>query len=162
MITHAIAAFERTLISGTSRVDLYQNNNDKSALNRSETRGLKLFNSEKTNCTTCHSGPDFSNYELHNNGLYQFYQDSGKARVTNKSEDRALFKVPTLRNIDMTGPYMHDGSFSTLEEIVDHYNSGGAGHEKQHEVIRPLNLNKRQKKYLVDFLVALTDTSYLR
>jgi len=72
-----------------------------------------------------------------------------------------MFKVPTLRNIEMTGPYMHDGSFQTLEEVIDHYNAGGKNHINKSNIIRPLALTKQEKKDLIAYLKTLTDYSFI-
>ena len=92
-----------------------------------------------------------------NNGLYESYEDEGRSRFTQKPEDLALFKVPTLRNIELTAPYMHDGSISTLEEVVRHYNSGGFDHVNKSEFVKPLNLNENEIMDLVAFLESLTE-----
>ena len=84
---------------------------------------MHLFN--KHNCVSCHSGFNFTNGEVVNNGLYQHYEDIGKMRVTLDSNDKGAFKVPTLRNVALTAPYMHDGSLKSLEAVVDHYIKGG-------------------------------------
>ena len=160
VITRAIATFERSLISGNSRYDAYIQRGDFEALNNQEKRGLQLFLSDKTNCSKCHNGFDFTNFAFENNGLYQVYPDSGRFRVTGVESDRAKFKVPSLRNIELTAPYMHDGSFATLEQIVNHYNSGGAAHQNKSPFIKPLGLNQEEKDDLVAFLKSLTDAAF--
>ena len=82
-------------------------------------------------------------------------------RFTLEESDRALFKVPSLRNVGLTFPYMHDGHLSTLEDVVDHYNSGGKGHVNQSDLIRPLNLSEKEKMELVKFLQSLTDFQFV-
>ncbi len=161
VITRSIASFERTLISGNSRFDQYMNG-DKKALTKSELKGKRLFFDE-LHCAECHDGFNFTNLTLQNNGLYtnNYPLDSGRMRITHKESDRDLFKVPTLRNIEVTGPYMHDGSISTLEEVVDHYSKGGQAHAQKHPSITPLNLSRKEKSQLVDFLKALTDQSFI-
>lgn len=161
VLTRSIAAFERTLISGNSRFDQYYYQGKSSALNVSEKRGLDLFFSNKTNCSTCHSGFNLSNYEFINIGLYETYVDSGRTRVTLNPNDRGKFKTPTLRNIAVTSPYMHDGSMNTLEEVVEHFNSGGKNHINRDSLIKPLNLTTAEKTDLVNFLKALTDEEFL-
>lgn len=160
VITRALANFERTFISTNSAYDRYFVQ-DKNSLSEMEKAGMRLFFSDKTNCSSCHSGFNFTNYSFRNNGLYTEYSDKGRMRLTSKSSDLALFKVPSLRNVEVTGPYMHDGSISSLEEVVEHYNSGGKEHPQKSELIRPLNLNEKEKSELVAFLKALTDDDFL-
>lgn len=158
VITRALSAFERTMISGNSKFDqqVYQ---QRDVMSRSEQRGMDLF-FNKLYCTECHGGFNFTNFSTQNNGLYEVYKDSGRARATHLPEDRAVFKVPTLRNVALTAPYMHDGSIATLEEVVGHYESGGAGHSNQSEVIKPFTLSKRERKDLIRFLNCLTDYEF--
>ncbi len=157
VITRALACFERSIISGNSRYDAYVYQNDQSALTAGEIRGMHLFNASKTNCSACHSGFNFTNYSFENNGLYLNYADSGRMRFSHAADDRAKFKVPTLRNIAFTAPYMHDGSIATLEMVVAHYNSGGVAHPSKSELIHPLNLTQQEKEDLVAFLKSLSD-----
>ncbi|MGB0863209.1 MAG: cytochrome-c peroxidase [Saprospiraceae bacterium] len=161
VITRALANFERSLISGYSRYDQFENYN-KNTLSKSEQRGMDLFFSDKTNCSSCHSDFNFTNYAFENNGLYEEYTDEGRFRLTQNETDKALFKVPTLRNIELTSPYMHDGSFQSLEEVVEHYNSGGKNHPHKNALIQPLNLSNKEKKELVAFLKSLTDESFIK
>lgn len=160
VISRAIASFERTFISGRSSFDQFQNENS-SALTESQKRGMDLFFSERTSCSNCHGGFTFTNYSFQNNGLYIDYTDPGRERLTGLEEDRALFKVPTLRNISVTGPYMHDGSFNNLQQVVDHYRSGGEDHPNKSELIRPLDLTDSEASDLISFLEGLTDTEFL-
>lgn len=160
VITRALACFERSLISGYSRYDQFQHDQE-DALNRSEQRGMDLFFSEETGCSSCHGGFNFSNYAFENNGLYAEYPDTGRMRLTGDEEDRSLFKVPSLRNIALTGPYMHDGSLSSLEEVIEHYNNGGKNNPQKSDLIRPLNLNQKEREDLVAFLRALTDEGFV-
>lgn len=159
-ITRAIANFERSFISGNSAFDQYTYQG-KQALNETELRGMQLFNSSKTNCSQCHSGFNFTNYAFENNGLYINYADSGRMRLTHLESDRARFKVPTLRNISVTAPYMHDGSFSTLDEVINHYNSGGFVHQNKSSLIKPLGLTAQEKSDLVAFLKSLIDYQFI-
>ncbi|MCH2234390.1 MAG: c-type cytochrome, partial [Crocinitomicaceae bacterium] len=159
VITRAIAAFERTFISGNSKYDQaeYQG---KKVLSRSEKRGKKLF-FEKLYCTQCHSGFNFTNYKTLNNGLYEVYADSGRMRVTKLEKDRAMFKVPTLRNIMLSAPYMHDGSLASIDEVIDHYESGGKNHKNKSEILQPFKLTPKQRKDLIAFLHTLTDLDFI-
>jgi cytochrome c peroxidase len=160
VITRAIATFERSMISGESRYDAYVHG-DHNALTDLEKEGMNLFFSQRTQCATCHSGFNFTDYSFQNNGLYAEYVDPGRFRLTGLESDRALFKVPTLRNIAYTAPYMHDGSISTLEDVVVHYNTGGKNHPHQSSRIHPLHLEQREQYALQKFLEALSDVSFL-
>ena len=159
VITRAIATFERTLISGNSLYDQYRSGK-KSALNESQKRGMDLFFSEKTNCSACHGGFNFTNNAFENNGLYEIYADEGRARFTHLPQDVARFKVPTLRNTSLTAPYMHDGSVATLAEVVAHYNSGGANHPNKSALLKPLNLSAQEQQDLAAFLQSLQDDAF--
>jgi len=161
VITRAIATFERSLISGYSPYDKYENYNDQSALNENEIRGMNLFFSDRLQCSQCHSGFNFTNYSFENNGLYDEYSDSGRFRLTGKEEDFAKFKTPSLRNIALTAPYMHDGSMSTLDEVIDHYNTGGAENPQKSSLIKPLHLSESEKADLKAFLNSLTDKTFI-
>jgi cytochrome c peroxidase len=161
VLTRSISAFERSLVSQNSAYDRYISGNAK-ALTASQKRGWHLF-SEKLYCTACHPGPHFTTYEVQNNGLYVDYgKDQGRFRIDGKEESRALFKVPTLRNSTLTAPYMHDGSIATLGEVLDHYERGGNGHANQSKIIVPFQLTPQERKDLLNFFDALTDTTYLR
>lgn len=162
VITRALACFERSLISGNSRFDQYYYQGKSNALSAEELQGMQLFFSERTNCSGCHSDFNFTNYRFENNGLYQQYSDSGRMRFTHLESDRARFKVPTLRNIAFTAPYMHDGSISSLEAVIEHYNSGGATHPNKSALIRPLQLSPQEKASLVAFLKSLSDYTFIR
>lgn len=161
VITRAIACFERALISGNSPYDQYALQGKTNALNAAELRGKDLFFSQRLACSSCHSGFNFTDYDFKNNGLYEVYQDPGRYRLTHKDSDSALFKTPSLRNIALTAPYMHDGSFPTVEAVIEHYNSGGKAHPHKSPLIKPLNLSNQEKQDLVAFLRALTDRSFL-
>jgi len=118
---------------------------------------MELFNG-RANCATCHSGFLFTNQEFENIGLYENYKDNGRMRLTNDSSDFGKFKVPSLRNVSKTAPYMHDGSLNRLEEVVEHFNSGGHPQKNLSEKMKPLYLNKEEIETLVSFLYALEDT----
>ena len=160
-ISRSVAAFERTLISGNSRFDQFEYLGDANALSESEKRGRDIFFSAEASCTECHTPPLFTNYSFENIGLYVNYTDTGRARITELSQDVGKFKVPTLRNIAQTAPYMHDGSIQTLQEVVEHFNAGGVGHPNQSSLVRPLGLTEQQVSDLVAFLGSLTDEQFL-
>lgn len=160
VITRALAAFERTLISGYSKYDEYLNG-DHLMLTEAEQEGMKLFFSEETNCSTCHAGALFTDESFRNIGLYEKYEDKGRERITADSLDNGKFKVPTLRNIELTAPYMHDGSVETLEEVVAHFTSGGLNHPVKDSLIQPLPLTEQDQSNLVAFLKTLTDRKFV-
>ena len=161
VITRALSAYERTLISGNSNYDKYFYQGNKKSLSKDELKGYKLFISSEINCISCHSGFNFTNYKTYNNGLYEKYIDPGRARLTNLDSDKGKFKVPSLRNIEFTGPYMHDGSIETLEEIIRHYASGGKNHPNKSELLQGFSITKKEINYLVSFLKSLTDTTVI-
>ncbi len=159
VLSRALAAFQRTLISGNSAFD--QDQRGELALSEAAARGLQLFTSEKTNCQNCHDGFDFSNYAFENNGLYEQYNDTGRSRVTFQDSDIGKFKVPSLRNVALTPPYMHDGSLSDLESVIEHYNTGGKAHVNKSSLIRPLGLSDDEKSDLIEFLKSLSDNCFI-
>jgi cytochrome c peroxidase len=152
----ALAAYVRTLIMGNSPYDKYING-DSTALSSSQKLGLSLFMSEKTNCNVCHSGFLFTNQTYQNNGLQDEYKDFGRYLVTTRVQDFFKYKVPSLRNVALTYPYMHNGGIETLEEVVKLYNQGGKGHPFQSHLIKPLGLTAEEEKALVDFLKSLSE-----
>lgn len=162
VITRAIANFERSLISGNSPFDTYRVFSDDKALSDDAKSGMQLFFSDKTNCSVCHAGFNFTNYSFQNNGLYQNYSDPGRQRLTHNPADHALFKVPTLRNVKVTAPYMHDGSIKSLEDVIEHYNSGGKSHPQKSFLIKPLGLSAKEKYQLLIFLESLTDSEFIQ
>ena len=155
-IGKAIAAFERTVLSGNSRSDQYDTEGNEDALSESEKRGLALFR-DKARCTKCHSGFNFSDEKFHNLGIGMDAPspDFGRFEVTRKEEDKGSFKTPTLREIALTAPYMHDGRFKTLDEVVNFYNKGGIKNSFQDSLILPLDLTEEEKKDIVAFLHSL-------
>lgn len=158
-ITRALAAFQRTLISSNSKYDQVQGG--EAVFTAEEARGAALFFSDQAQCSSCHSGPNFTNHEFINNGLYLEYEDLGRRRVTILEEDVGKFRVPSLRNIELTAPYMHDGSLPTLEAVLQHYNQGGQSSPLQDERIHPLNLQPQEITDLIAFLKTLTDYDFI-
>lgn len=156
-IGKAIAAFERTLVTRDSPFDRYMKG-DKNTLTVQEKRGLILFVS-KAACTQCHNGPNLTDNQFHNIGVPQVgpaKDDTGRYAVTKDEKDMRAFKTPTLRNVSMTPPYMHNGAFKTLEEVVDFYNKGGGNDPNVSPKIFKLNLTEQEKEDLVVFLKTLT------
>lgn len=160
-LTRALGAFERSLISLNSPYDRYQYYGERNALSEAQLRGLELFNSAELNCVQCHSGFNFRKEGWENNGLYAFYADSGRARVTFNPDDAGKFKVMSLRNVALTAPYMHDGSLATLEEVIDHYAGGGVRHRNQSPLVDGFQISDAEKADLIAFLESLTDQSFL-
>ncbi len=160
VMTRALAAFERTLISGNSKWDRYLNGNAR-ALSDEEKAGMDLFFSPRTQCSTCHSDVLMTDFSFRNIGLYSDYADEGRQRVTTFEEDNGKFKVPSLRNVALTAPYMHDGSVESLQSVVAHYNGGGEDHPAKDSLIEPLNLSLTEQAQLVAFLEALTDETFV-
>jgi cytochrome c peroxidase len=175
----AIAAFERTLISGRSPFDRYVFADDQTALSDSAKRGMALFYSARVGCAQCHSGINFSGaivYEgqtraralFANTGLYALdargsypASDRGLIEVTHRGADMGKFKVPTLRNVALTAPYMHDGSLPTLDAVLDHYARGGQKNPLQDSRVRPFVLAQTERADLLEFLQSLTDREFL-
>lgn len=177
-ISNAVAQFVRTMISSNSRFDeAYRYGG--AALTPAEYRGLELFRAEGGDpniypggqnggdCFHCHGGGliQFTDQQFHNNGLDTVFADIGREGVTGLPYDRGLFKTPTLRNIELTAPYMHDGRFATLEEVIEHYNSGGHLSATLDPLMKfpevGLGLSEQDKDDLVKFLKTLTDTSFV-
>jgi cytochrome c peroxidase len=176
-IVNAIAQFERTLISSNSSYDQYLNGTYKPT--KEELAGMMLFNQapdpEKgirgANCAHCHGGPKNYLELFHNNGLDSLSKDRGIAALTNVATDEARFKVPTLRNIALTAPYMHDGRFKTLTEVIDHYSEGikqtpalSAFLQDESNVkgASSLRLSTQEKQQLLAFLNMLTDSTFIK
>ncbi|WP_448698887.1 cytochrome-c peroxidase [Mucilaginibacter sp. AW1-3] len=175
-IVKALAQFERTLISANSRYDQYLRKAYQPTTE--ELKGMELFNTgpqpEKgirgANCAHCHGGAKTYMELFHNNGLDSIAKDKGIETLTGLAGDRGRFKVPTLRNIALTAPYMHDGRFKTLDEVLDHYSD----HVKQSESLstvfrgesnqvggQTLKLLPKEKKEIIAFLNMLTDKDFI-
>jgi cytochrome c peroxidase len=158
-VTRAIAAYERTLISGSSRFDRH-------ALTDAEQRGKALFESDRLGCTSCHGGFNFTvatadRVQMFNTALYDPYpaNDRGLAEITDLTADIGRFKPPTLRNIALTAPYMHDGSMATLDDVIDAYAAGGraASAPYRSPLVTGFTITAGEKADLIAFLGALTD-----
>jgi cytochrome c peroxidase len=161
VLTRSLAAFQRSLISSNSPFDRYYYKNEKKAIGVEAKRGWKIF-SEKLYCTQCHPAPYFTTFKAESNGLYQDYGlDQGRFRIFHDTADMGKFKVPSLRNIELTYPYMHDGSMISIDQIIEHYMKGGESHFNKNTVIKPFVLSRQEKEDLKAFLKSLTDTSYM-
>lgn len=167
----ALSQFERTLISGNSRYDkvIFQ---QQGFFSDDEWNGYQMFFDLATGvlpdaeCGHCHNAPLFTINQFRNNGLDEVFDlndfpDLGLGEVTGNLFDNGKFKIPTLRNIALTAPYMHDGRFETLEEVVDHYNSGGHYADNLDPLIYPIGLDSTQKAQLIAFLHTLTDPDFM-
>lgn len=201
-IRFALASFQRSMISGNSRFDQYTYRNNKSALTASEIRGLNLFNGEVAECFHCHGGFNFTDTSFHGGSNEEFFYHSngihddayynplpsnkkGLFDLTGITADIGKFRAPSLRNIGVTFPYMHDGSFmcddannpdkpagagktktdcarDALTKVVDHYRSGGQNHSaKDSTLIRSFSIADSERDDMVNFLLTLTDEEFL-
>ncbi|MCC2642217.1 MAG: ccA1 [Nitrospira sp.] len=156
-IAEAIAAFERTIVSQNSAFDKHVMGTAGS-MNESALRGMALFKG-KARCILCHNGPNFTDNQFHNLGVPQvgsLKEDLGRYIVTRAEKDKGAFKTPTLRSIIETAPYMHDGAFKTLEEVIDFFDQGGGDNPHLSPYMKPLGLMPEEKADLLEFLKALT------
>ena len=162
-LANALASFVRSILSGNSRFDRFVNG-QRDALDTEEQLGLGIFRG-KGKCTACHIGPTFTDERFHNTGVAWrlagdgfsgAYQDDGRFTVTGRESDRGAFKTPTLRDIEKTAPYMHDGSLATLEDVVEFYDNGGRANPNLDADIRPLRLTTEEKRALAALLRALS------
>lgn len=153
-IAKAVATFERTILSGNSAFDKYKAG-DKTALTKEQIRGFEVF--KKSGCNNCHAGFNFTDGRFLNIGVGMDKPDpdTGRYVVTKNEKDWGAFKVPTLRDVEHTGPYMHDGSLATLEEVIEYYDKGGIPNKNLHPLMKKLNLSDDDKKALVSFLKSL-------
>lgn len=167
-LSYAIVQYLRTMISANSKYDRYMAK--KEDLTPMEKIGMQLFFTEKGDCFHCHGGPLFTDNGFHNNGVDSVFNDFnlGYNLVTKQASDIGKFHSPTLRNIELTAPYMHDGRFATLEDVVEFYNSGVHNTKTLDAImfkrknVNELNLSDIEKTALVQFLKTLTDTSFLK
>ncbi|UCE03623.1 MAG: cytochrome-c peroxidase, partial [Candidatus Latescibacterota bacterium] len=162
-VVQAIAQFERTFVSDDSKYDRFLRG--AALLSSAEQRGLELFFTETGDCFHCHDERLFSVGDFRDIGLDSIPPDPGRGDASADPNDVGRFKIPTLRNVELTAPYMHDGRFATLEEVLEHYNSGGVHSRNVDPLIRVgrgLGLTPEQKQDLIAFLKTLTDTSFVR
>lgn len=161
---NALAAFEKTLETSNSTFDAWTNNAGK--LTASEERGRQVFVGDKAKCFDCHFMEDFTDDEFKNIGLFdgKLLNDSGRMVITGNKNDLGKFKTPGLRNVAVTAPYMHNGMFNTLEQVIDYYNNPRktVAHPINIDpaLSKPLGLTTMEKKDLVAFLKTLTDKKY--
>jgi len=189
----AIAAFERTIVTGQSPADVFEEYRvflttfkseiedlkafreddpdsynefmerkkafEDSKMSESATRGREIFfTSERGNCTACHVGANFTDEKYHNLGVGMDKEkpDLGRYEITKDEKDKGAFKTPTVRNVALTAPYMHDGSQKTLEEVVEWYAKGGHANAHLSDKVKKLDLSEQDKKDLVEYMKALT------
>jgi cytochrome c peroxidase len=163
----ALSQYFRSMISANSRFDRYYPG--KIQPTQSEVAGYDIFNSEKGDCFHCHPQPLFTDNQFHNIGLDDAFtsENWGRYEVTGSEFDKGLFKTPTLRNVSLTGPYMHDGRFQTLEEVINHYDHGVLHSNtldpimSKSDKLTGLNLSDEDKANLLAFLLSLTDSTYI-
>lgn len=161
-IMKALASYQRILISGNSPYDQYEYQGDPDALSAQARRGMELFFGPELSCASCHSGFNFTDYSLRNNGIYKDGDfDTGRERVTLFPNDIGRFKVPTLRNLSYTAPYMHDGRFATLAEVIDHYASGGNDFQTKDQHVKGFQISSQEKLDLISFLKSLDDPEFI-
>lgn len=166
-LTEALAAYERTLETNNTVFDNYINGKDTLSFSRSAQRGREIFN-QKGKCFDCHFGPDFTGDDFKNIGLFngKNLNDSGRFLITRDPEDIGSFKVPGLRNISVTKPYMHNGMFRTLKEVIDYYDMPDQfipdAINRDTLLSKPLHLTAQEKKDLEAFLLSLTDYRFLK
>ncbi len=159
-IADAIAAFERTIVSANSAFDKYTMGESK-AMDDAAIRGMQLFKG-KARCVLCHNGPNFTDNQFHNLGVPQeglLKEDLGRYNVSRRERDKGAFKTPTLRSVTETAPYMHDGVFKTLEDVIEFKNKGGEPNPNLSPLMKPLSLTPEEKADLLAFLKALQGAS---
>lgn len=162
LMLHALSQYMALLISADSPYDRYVLG--KGSLSDNELAGKQLFEEK---CAACHSGVLFTNQDYRNNGLDTVFADPGRARITEWNGDLGKFRVPSLRNVVLTAPYMHDGRFATLEEVLDHYArrvkpSPTLAPELQQNGMLGIPLSETEKQRIIDFLYTLTDREFVR
>jgi len=156
-IAKALASFERTVVSAESPFDRWRAGNEK-AVEESAKRGFKLFTG-KAKCDVCHEGANFTDNGFHNIGLKTpkgMSEDVGRYAQRKVKINKGAFKTSTLRDVELTAPYMHNGIYQTLEEVVDHYDRGGDVKDNLDPNMEPLNLTSQEKQDLLAFLRSLT------
>jgi cytochrome c peroxidase len=161
-IFKALAQFMGAMVSSDSRYDKYTRGEAGAALSDQELRGLSVF---RDKCATCHAEPLFTDYSYRNNGLSfnSALNDSGRAHITNNPSDKYRFMVPSLRNVDLTRPYMHDGRFNTLEAVVEHYRTGiNATLNLDPLLMGGIEMTDENKADVIAFLKTLTDTTFTK
>lgn len=163
LVVKAIAQFERTMISSNAKWDKYLRGEVQ--LSQAEAKGFEIFYTEKGDCFHCHTTILFTDNLFHNNGLDTQFSDKGLYNVSQNPNDIGKFKSPTLRNIELTAPYMHDGRFASLEEVIEFYSHGVQFSATIDPLMKKVNqggiqLTDEEKESLLAFLKTLTDTTF--
>lgn len=158
LLARALATYVRSIMSGNAPYDRYVSG-DADALSAEAQLGLQVFRG-KGNCTACHTGPTFTDEQFHNTGIAWngsgLFLDEGRAAISGKPEDRGAFKTPTLREVELSAPYMHDGSLRSLDEVIEYYDRGGNRHSHIDPELRGLGLTAAEKRGLIAFLRSLS------
>ena len=164
-LARAIASFEESLETSDTEFDAWMNDLP-NKMSDAAIRGRKLFLSDRAKCFDCHFSPDFTGDEFKNIGLYdeKKYKDKGRYEVTKNQNDLGKFKVPGLRNVAVTGPYMHDGSFATLKDVIEYYSDPYQfvtnPINMDTTLLKPINFTTQEKEDLEAFLLSLTDRRF--
>ncbi|WP_407648298.1 cytochrome-c peroxidase [Chryseobacterium formosus] len=156
----ALAQFQLTLVSANSIYDKVKSGTEN--FTEKEQKGYELF---KRNCNSCHQEPLFSSYKFANNGLPKdsYLKDIGRMGVTQRKEDNLMFKIPSLRNLSYSYPYMHDGRFTRLSQVIDHYTKGIQSNSKvSKELAKKIVLSDNDKVDLIAFLLTLNDREFVK
>jgi cytochrome c peroxidase len=160
LMLKAIVQFMGSFISANSKYDKYIQDPASNPLSTDENAGLELF---KQKCASCHAPPLFTDNSYRNNGLDETFRDSGRFRITNINSDMGKFKVPSLRNIELTYPYMHDGRFSTLDQVLSHYQTDiKPSNTLDASLSNGINLTSTEKAQILAFLKTLTDKEFIK
>ncbi|RYD78522.1 MAG: cytochrome-c peroxidase [Sphingobacteriales bacterium] len=159
-ILKSITQFTAVLVSGNSKYDKVMRKESGTSFTPSESAGYNLF---KEKCSACHAEPLFTDFSYRSNGLDMLSIDEGRSHITGLSSDFGTFRVPTLRNIEFTGPYMHDGRFYSLDEVLEHYNSGIKSSLNLDARLKSgIPLNALEKEQIKAFLKTLTDNEFIK
>lgn len=159
-LQRAIAAYERSLVTANSPADRFDQG-DQTALSNLAKEGRRLFFSDSLNCAACHTPPLYTDLKFHNIGLYLNYADEGRQRVTVTPIDNGKFKTPTLRNIGVTQPFMHNGSQPDLDAVIRFKETGGQNHPRKSSLVKKFTLTNNQRDQLKAFLLSLTDQAFI-
>lgn len=159
-VLKSIAQFVGVLVSGNSKYDKIMRKEEGITFTTTELAGYNLF---KEKCSSCHAEPLFTDFSYRSNGLDLVSLDEGRSHITGAAADFGTFRVPTLRNIEYTGPYMHDGRFYNLDEVLEHYNSGVKNSPNLDKSLRGgIRLNDTEKDQIKSFLKTLTDNEFIK
>jgi cytochrome c peroxidase len=159
-VLKALTQFMVSMVSANSKYDKVMRDPKKNAFTAEEQQGYVLF---KEKCSNCHTEPLFTDLSYRNNGLDAKSADLGRKIITDLASDEAKFKIPTLRNIEVSSPYMHDGRFNSLDKVLEHYNAGIASHPNLDPSLNAgIQLSSIQKQHIISFLKTLTDEEFIK